>query len=682
MLPDTSQIPVQGLQATKPPTREANPSQRQQELPLFMVRFVPEWSTPQTWIAANWRNMVYNLPTAMACRNTIIMNILSLGYHVVAREPSKADEYREEVKYYTDLLRNIDGDDYLTHTELVLQDFLDIPFGGASEVGRLGDTSDGKTMWVKRMDGATLFPTLNDDFPVGQRIPELLTAPTVFFPRHAVSRMYATPRPEMKRRGWGMAPPEKIYLAMLLLSRGDKYYANLLLDTPEAGILDLGQMSRDVAKAWLQEWHDLLFGPDAFKVPVLYEHDGEVKYISFTRNPADLMYDRVISKYDALVAAGYGLTLADIGDMNIGANTLAGSIRSERKTARTGVGYTIMKLQAYYDRILPTYLQFELINRDEEQLASKGRARLANSMAFANMVEKMGLPPEVGVAQLVSDGLITVPVPEKLNPVMSQLTLGGPNSPAVGGAGVGQTNAKGDPQTARTAINAPTKTPAQGGMGDVTGKSLVQDFVDHALKQIPDVHFARLINLAQRQLEAPYKNAEGALDDDGFTTWRTEYAKLITGDPSQFDNLELPVKQLRAIQGVLRADLESEPLVSVSDADSTQFKEVTKAEYVEVVAAKRRSLSDSEYVQGRPRPAFGPIKDFHGDWKQVQMVWQSVANDAAIALALLYALRTLGKELPLEDAATEARIEFFDAMSVLPDIIVEDLQSQYERMAL
>ena len=126
-----------------------------------------------------------------------------------------------------------------------------------------------------------------------------------------------SPRPEIQREGWGMAPPEKIFFSLELLNRGDIYYANLLLDTPEAGILDLADMDGASAQEWIKQFRSLLGGIDPLKVPVLYEHEGDVKWIPFGRPPTELMFDRVTTKYAALVASGYGISLSEIGRAHV-----------------------------------------------------------------------------------------------------------------------------------------------------------------------------------------------------------------------------------------------------------------------------------------------------------------------------------------------------------------------------
>src|SRR3989304_3112302 len=280
-----------------PQTREEG--QRQRNLPAYLTRYVPLWQTPLWFEAERWRRVVRNQPIAIACRDTIIMNVLTLGYQITARNPELTQDYRDDIDWYTKLIRDADDEGYEVVSDLVLQDMLDIPFGGIAELGRRNERPDGRVKWIKRADGGTCFPTFNSDTPVGQRLKELPTE-TAWFPRHTITRAYLSPRPEILRKGWGMAPPEKIYLAIELLFRGDRYYADLLLDTPEVGILDLGDMAEDVANAWFDPWRDLLTGVDPFKIPVLYEHTSEAKFISFNRSPVDMMFDKATAKYTFL----------------------------------------------------------------------------------------------------------------------------------------------------------------------------------------------------------------------------------------------------------------------------------------------------------------------------------------------------------------------------------------------
>lgn len=390
--------------------------QRSEEIKPYFYRFIAPWGQIPSFEQEMWRKVVRAQPVAMICRETLISNILSLDWQINPRDSEMRDELKSLADYYIKLFEDADGLEFSNHIELICQDLLDLPFGGASEVGRVGDSPEGKVVWIQPLDGATLFPTPNRDFPVGQRLAQDPMT-VVYFPDHAIDRMYMSPRTEIMRKGWGMPPPEKIYLALEMIRRGDLYYANLLLDTPEAGILDLGDMSKSSAEEWVAAFRTLLTGIDPYKVPVLYEHEGDVKFIPFTKPPADIMYDTTTMKYAALVCAGYGLTLGDIGfsQSTSGGDTLAGTIRQERRAKRNGLAVVKRKLVAYFNRMLPSSLEFKWIDADDELNLSVARSRLANATAFKTFEDGKVLTPNEIRSQLIADGLITIPIPEKID---------------------------------------------------------------------------------------------------------------------------------------------------------------------------------------------------------------------------------------------------------------------------
>lgn len=214
-----------------------------------------------------------------------------------------------------------------------------------------------------------------------------------------------------------MAPPEKIYLALELLWRGDKYYADLLLNTPEVGILDLGDMEKSSAEQWVKSFQDLMYGVNPMKIPVVYEHTTETKWIPFGKLPNDIMFEGITRKYASIVGAGYGMTLDDIGmggSSGNGGNTLAGTIRSERHTSSSGKAVCKKKFINYFNKFLPEYLMFKWIDYNAEEQVATGRARLANSQAAEILVRNQVFSPDEMRMQLIRDGVVTIPVPEKL----------------------------------------------------------------------------------------------------------------------------------------------------------------------------------------------------------------------------------------------------------------------------
>lgn len=388
----------------------------------YLYRIVPNWLSPIWWEAQKWRTFVQNQPIAVVFRETLISYLQALDWAIVPRDADKQDELKEEIKYYTKLFENTNGYyselDFSSHIEFVGKDLLDLPFGGAAEIGREDDSPDGKVVWIRPLDGGTLAPTLNKEWPVMQRIPDYNVADPVFFPSDSISRIFMSPRTELRREGWGMAPPEKIYLALELLWRGDKYYADLLLNTPEVGILDLGDMEKSSAEQWVKSFQDLMYGVNPMKIPVVYEHTTETKWIPFGKLPNDIMFDGITRKYASIVGAGYGMTLDDIGmggSSGNGGNTLAGTIRSERHTSSSGKAVCKKKFINYFNKFLPEYLMFKWIDYNAEEQVASGRAMLAFSQGAKTLIDSQVFSPDEMRTQAIRSGIINILVPEKLD---------------------------------------------------------------------------------------------------------------------------------------------------------------------------------------------------------------------------------------------------------------------------
>lgn len=388
---------------------------------FFLSRIVPNWNPPAWQEAEYWRKFVEKQPIAAICRDTIANYLNSLDWAIVARDSNQRDELKGQIKHYSRLFER--GNvyywdiDFSSQVEWFVKDLFTLPFGTASELGRLDDNPNGRVVWIRPLDAGTLAPTLNFEYPVVQNAPETAMQP-IYLQKEYVSRVYLSPRTELRREGWGYAPPERIWRAIEMMYAGDNYYAQLLLDTPEAGILDLGDMDKTTAEAWVKAATEMFVGISPFKIPVIYEHTTQAKFIPFGKPPSEIMYDSVTMRYAAILAAGYGLTLSDIGmpSSSNGGETLAGTIRMERIGKSSGKAIAKKKFESYANRILPSTLKFTWIDYDDERNISKGRARLATAQAGSIWIaNKAFLPSEIR-RQIVADGLITVDVPEEIDP--------------------------------------------------------------------------------------------------------------------------------------------------------------------------------------------------------------------------------------------------------------------------
>lgn len=71
---------------------EAPTGKRAVDLAQYLSRWVPFWGHPGWLVAERWRAAVRNQPIAMVCRDTLIQNVLSMPYTIVARNPADAQK--------------------------------------------------------------------------------------------------------------------------------------------------------------------------------------------------------------------------------------------------------------------------------------------------------------------------------------------------------------------------------------------------------------------------------------------------------------------------------------------------------------------------------------------------------------------------------------------------------------
>ena len=500
---------------TQAPRPSREKGQRSLDLPnYFLQRVLPPFSNPKALVDGNvWRNIIASQPVAELCRETIISNYIALDWKIEPKESDQRDELKDEIEYYTEFFQNTGKYEYETIVEWIGTDLLDIPFGAAAEVGRAGDNPDGRVLWLELLDAATLYPYPHDDWPVYQHLKEVNGMKPIFFPKYAINRVYYSPRTNIYMEGWGMPPPEKIYLALELLSRGDRYYANLLLDTPEAGLLDLGDMSEIAAKEWIKAFREMLGGIDPLKIPVLYEHNNDVNFIPFGKPPTDLMFDRITAKYASMVAAGYGISLSDIGIQTTtsGGDTLAGSIRDERKSRRTGFARFKKKMISFFNFMLPKTLEYKIIDMDDELSVALGRARLANATAASQYIDKGIFSAQEMRLQAIADGLISVSVPEKIpEDAVPMLPQGGsPERPSVLGKPI---------------------APSQGGYGEVLPKGDVFSDDIHRVIGVSDVALRQMIRSVIQPMSIQTQEILEELDDGELQAWDDWYDEMLWGD--------------------------------------------------------------------------------------------------------------------------------------------------------
>jgi len=106
---------------TASPTKKQG--QRSVNLPLYLDRYVPAWSSPE-WLDANvWRKIVANQPLAVICRDTLIANITALDWKIEPVDSNMRDEVREDIKYYEKFFQYTGDYDYVDILEWICKDW-------------------------------------------------------------------------------------------------------------------------------------------------------------------------------------------------------------------------------------------------------------------------------------------------------------------------------------------------------------------------------------------------------------------------------------------------------------------------------------------------------------------------------------------------------------------------------
>lgn len=565
------------------PNKAKNPRQKSVDVnDLFLTRFMPPWSRPASLPASTWRQWVLNQPVAIDCRESLIASALALDWKITPVNANYREELDGTIKYYTKLFMN-GGNyaglmlDYSGLIEWISADILDTPFGGAAEIGHKNGDPKGRVQWIRPLDAGTLYPTLNQEFPVVQYWQGW---DMVVFKDHEISRTYMSPHTFIWREGWGMAPPEKVYFAMDMLGRGDKYYANLLLDIPTAGILDLGDMEKSAAEEWITAFKTFVNdNQTSFRVPVLYEHNNKVEFIPFGKVPNDIMFDKITLKYAALVCAAYGMSLSDIGLQTTSSSgeTLAGSIRQERRTRKTGFARLKKKLKAFFDHILPETLEFKFIDYDDELNVALGKARLASITAFKMAQDAGQVSPQEVRSQLIEDGLISIAVPDKLPPDAQPL----PQPEPFGGGGFGKD--KKEPELVKDKV-----APSAGGEGEVK-KSVIYKFSKREL--------APVISMTASQLLPRLQEVYDDYGEDGGLLSKSLVQKSILGeiDFGILDSVSSDLKISSKLDKSLRKALGSEyteQIKSKVQQDLNQFLLLSVAGHLNEIVAESYSSGD------------------------------------------------------------------------------------------
>jgi len=350
-------------------------------------------------------------------------------------------------------------------------------------------------------------------------------------------------------------------------------------------------------------------GIDPFKIPVLYEHEKPAEWIAFGRPPTEMMFKDTYTQYGQITHAGYGLTLTDTG-MGDAQKTLAGSIRDERRSQRSGFATTREAVRtAINTEILPPYLEFVWITKDEEAKVQRGRSFMLAAQALKASREAGFVSRKEGQAQLVKDGHITVEVedPDETElspPVRGMLDAARRDMERIpaseGGRGdiTGQATQKA-PLTGRAELGDEriASVPRESAKFD----QLAQVFRDAFAEMIRNADQPRLLKLVKAATKALFpetKKAMVELSDAELPIWLDQRALFWFGEPSGFDDFPDVQKQGDDVLDVLERLLDVDDWWMMTSDVASAIDLILRLAYEEGATIAAETVQELLYTEG------------------------------------------------------------------------------------
>lgn len=404
--------------------------------------------TRTSYSNVNWDDVVESCSVAATAESILVSRVASNPWRLVIRDPNQIDDLRDELKYYESLLSGGGGffESFTALLQWILTALLRYPTGVALELVRWPDSA--RVVSIIPIDPRTIRYTRNFEYPIEQIVGEEV----VRFPRESVAfGVYRNVFSIGKVDAPGFPPPMQAYRTILLLNDIDDYYSRHVRNVPPPGILNFRGMSRSSVKAWAEELEKFMRSNRGDPIlPIAYENDG-IDFVRVLPGIGEIQIGEAYLRYVSVIASAYGLSPTDI--IGGSGESLAGTIREDRRSKMTGLAILKKLAQEVIGQILPAGIGIDFVDfYDEEASVSNARTLLADSMALERLVASGVLSPQEARLVLLNIGKIHVTLPEVMGEKVSK-------EPEIVGISGGATAIEG------------THVPAgQGGMGIVKSR--------------------------------------------------------------------------------------------------------------------------------------------------------------------------------------------------------------------
>lgn len=366
------------------------------------------WRQPVTFLSpasltgSQWRQFLGGAPVVRAAVQTLIMQTSGLDWYLEGDDD-------DAKAYFTKLLESYGGPGWEVGVSRVTKDMLELPFGGATEIGHFGD---GVVAWITHIDGGTMVPTYNERYPYAQVDP-FMGRQVIPFRPESIGRVRWQAQSDLRSYEWTITPVMDCLPAIQGLLRADQFWQGFLLDNPPSGILDIPGFDEKEAREWYESWQTMQAGIAPFKVPILYGggsgdarlSQAQARFIEFAKSPAEVNSRDLIKAYAEVVCACFGMTLGDLGLFGQELR-LAGATKLMELSKRQGLAKVMRGHKTLIDNdVLPDGIEFKWAELDLEDELRKSQSKEISARRLGSLVTHGILPARLAFKAALSEEL-------------------------------------------------------------------------------------------------------------------------------------------------------------------------------------------------------------------------------------------------------------------------------------
>ncbi len=242
---------------------------------------------------------------------------------------------------------NSNGENIRVLLDKLLEDLLVLDAGVVEKVFN----AKGDIVELVSIDGSTIRPVFNER---GEMDPNRAYVQIIDnevkaeFKLGEIIYMMQNPQNDIKHYGYGLSPIESVLLVVQASLQADLYNSQTFSkDNVPPGLLDLGDMQTDEARAFIAEWNATVIN-DTQKLKMVWGKDTAKRYIPFQQNNKDMQFIEYIDWLSRLKLAVYGLSSTD-ANLTQDVNRATAHVQQKVTQAR-GIMSVKRLIEEYFNR--------------------------------------------------------------------------------------------------------------------------------------------------------------------------------------------------------------------------------------------------------------------------------------------------------------------------------------------